>query len=116
MLGSIACLGDCIGSAEVAGSEARSGWAQAPAWVWGQARAVKMTVGTVASRRQASSLGKVVLVESIAGEGDGGVVCMVGGEMNRGESRSSSLYLSSSNLQWRFRVFFAGGGAVGESA
>jgi hypothetical protein len=68
MLGSIACLGDCIGSAEVAGSKARTGWAQAPAWVWGQAQAVKMTVGTVASRRQASSLGKVVVVESIAVE------------------------------------------------
>jgi hypothetical protein len=41
---------------------------------------------------------------------------MVGDEMNRGETRSLLLCLSSSNSQWRFCVFFAGGGVVGELA
>jgi hypothetical protein len=40
------------------------------------------------------------------GKGDGGVVHMVGGEMDRGGSMSSLMFLSSSNLQRRFRVFF----------
>jgi hypothetical protein len=39
------------------------------------------------------------------GEGDGGIVRIVGGEMNRGGSRSSLLSLSSYNWQRRFRIF-----------
>jgi hypothetical protein len=54
--------------------------------------------------------------DSEHGEGDEGVVRIVGGEMNRGRSRSSLFSLSSSNSQLRFLVFFAGTGAVGESA
>jgi hypothetical protein len=41
---------------------------------------------------------------------------MVGDEMNRGETRSLSLCLSSSNWQQRICFFFAVGGAVEESA
>jgi hypothetical protein len=41
---------------------------------------------------------------------------MVGDEIDRGKTGSSSLCLSSSNSQRCFCVFFAGVGAVGESA
>ncbi len=42
--------------------------------------------------------------------------CKVGGVMQRDRLKSSSLSLRSSTSQRRFRVFFAGGGAVGEVA
>jgi hypothetical protein len=41
---------------------------------------------------------------------------MVGDERNSVEPRSLLLCLSSSNSQRRFRIFFAGGGAVRELA
>jgi hypothetical protein len=50
------------------------------------------------------------------GDLDDVVACKVGGVMHRDRLKSSSLSLRSSTSQRRFRVFFAGGRAVGEVA
>jgi hypothetical protein len=50
--------------------------------------------------------------DDLAGDDDGGD--SAGGEMTRSGSGSSSYCLRSSSSHRRFRVLFAGGGAVGE--
>ncbi len=132
-MGGVVCLGDCSGSAVMTGSAARTG----------SGASASSGAGTGSGGGEGGGGGGVEEVgvvvsgarpgggvyhsgwgvegrgeeggDGVCGEGDGGVVSMVSGEMKREESRSSSLYLSNSNSQRRFRVFFTGGSAVGDS-
>ncbi len=54
--------------------------------------------------------------DSVRGDHTDGVGESAGGEMGKGRLGSSSLSLRSSSSQRRFRIFFAGGGTVGEGA